>query len=85
MALQKDYKYKGITANYWKIWDYHYEIDSDSTTVVLALYLNKEARDENKFNFLSKIVIEEVKGEAIRSGLYQKLKEKELLINSLDI
>ena len=84
MALQKDYNYKGIIANYWKILDYKYESLSDETIVTIGVYLNKEARDANKLNFIDRIVLE-VKGENKRDGLYVELKNKKQFANSLDI
>ncbi len=54
MALQLDYTYKGITANYHKIISASENYKGNTTDVVVGVYKDKAARDEDVKNFLKK-------------------------------
>lgn len=53
MALQQNFDYKGITANYWKIIKTEEDIINSKTKVVLGVYVNKAARDTGIMNILT--------------------------------
>lgn len=74
MALQLTKKSKGIDANYWKIIESNYNVFGNSTNLKLALYINKEARQEGLNNYLE---VEQFSFEGFltQSEMYAKIKE----------
>lgn len=77
MALQLEKKYKGISANYWKIIISKYNAISKRTTATLALYFSKEARDADIANRLEEKEFQ-FDGELNIDQLYLKIKESVL-------
>lgn len=75
MALIKQVNFKGASANYWVILAYGYAKTSNSTSVVVGLYVNKTKRQEDiKENVLKQKQYTFV-GEFNRNQLYNKVKE----------
>ena len=52
MGLILQTQSKGITAEYWNIMVYRYNKFGNTTQIEMALYANKEARNEGLGNFL---------------------------------
>ena len=76
MALQKDYSYKGATANYWRIDKTHVNVSSGKTTVELRVYWNKAARDVDTLNFLPHREVKEFNEiDMTREDMYESVKE----------
>ena len=57
MALQLETKYKGVTANYWRINDFNHNDITDKAIVSLWLYLNEASKDESLENTLTRQVV----------------------------
>jgi len=75
MALQLTEKCKGLDANYWKIIYHANDHLAENTEVKIALYLDREAREENTENYLKTETIF-LKGlDLTREDIYIKLKE----------
>ena len=75
MALEKETKYLGVTANYWKIVETATNCLTNKTRGTVALYLNKEARTESEKNILGREVFEVEGTDLTRTQLYAKIKE----------
>lgn len=75
MALEKEYKYKGITAKYWKILGAGTDVVNNKTTVRVGLYVSSESREADIKNSLmvSNFNVEGV--DYTRDDLYVKIKE----------
>ena len=77
MAIQKEQKFKGIIANYWKIILCKYNAISKRTTVTMALYFSKETRDEDVANRLEEKELQ-FDEEITLENAYSKIKESVL-------
>lgn len=80
MALQKEYTLPtGVTGNYWKVSSLeNKDYKTNILLVKVELYLNKQARDNEKQPLFSKqfnIKIDNVESETEREDIYNKLKE----------
>lgn len=80
MALQKEYTLPtGVTGNYWKVSSLEKkDYKTNILLVKVELYLNKQARDDDKHPLFSKqfnIKIDNVESETEREDIYNKLKE----------
>jgi hypothetical protein len=78
MALQKNYDYKGINANYWKITNANWNGFINSMYIEMSLYVNEQARTSDVSNFLlTKSFIFENMAEVSREELYERMKDVE--------
>ena len=77
MALRKKTNFKGIDAEYWKIFSIGFNAFENITTISMGLYLNLETRNENINNFLD-VKIFSFQGEYTRPQAYEKIKESKL-------
>jgi len=48
MAINKEKEHKGYTAEYWRLIEWNSHIDRMQTVVTVALYKDKDSRDEDK-------------------------------------
>jgi len=78
MALRKDYNYKGITANYWKITNANWDGFINTMYIELSLYLNESSRNNNVNDVLiTKSFIFSNMAEVSREELYENIKNIE--------
>jgi hypothetical protein len=78
MALKKAKSIKGILAEYWKIYRNDQNMAENKTTVRLALYANKDARDAGVMNFLDLQAFTFDGVDFTREQLYAKIKESKM-------
>lgn len=78
MALKLEKTYKGVVADYWKIIEIKSIIRRDETEVTLALYKDKQTRDEDILNHLKveRILINGL--DYTRETAYDKIVESKL-------
>jgi hypothetical protein len=86
MALQKDFIWKGITCNYWKIISYNPSfLEGVNSFVNIGLYYNKTARDADVNNFIKSEQITLPSGDYTRQDLYSLIKQEEFFTDALDV
>lgn len=73
MALKKTTKFKGINAEYWKIFSIGFNALENKTQISMGLYLDQDARNGNVNNFLDTRTFA-YSGEYNRVEAYQKIK-----------
>lgn len=76
-ALQLERECKGITANYWRIKTLHFDADTNTTSITLALYESKRARNLGTNNDLDKTTMQ-FEGFCNQAECYAKIKESKL-------
>ena len=87
MALQKEYTLStGVTGNYWKISSLkNKDYKTGNCTVQVDLYLNEQARLDNKKPLLSNnfnIQLANLETETERQEIYEKLKEYKNILST---
>lgn len=87
MAIQKETQWKGLTASYWKIIDVKVDYQRGHTTTTVGLYANKEAREQDVQNYLTKYqyvfqkIFPHESAEDLRDQLYNEMLEMEQQIS----
>jgi hypothetical protein len=85
MALQLGSDFKGISANYWKIIDYHVDDLLGKTYVTMGLYVSSATRSASKFNLLKKLDPIPMAGiDLTRAQIYDNLKKLDIFKSAKD-
>lgn len=84
MAIILRRECKGTLCDYWKILNTSYDAITNQTNVILALYINQNAREAGTNNYLDQTTFT-FEGELDREGSYLAIKTTEEFINSTDI
>jgi hypothetical protein len=86
MALLLEKNYKGITANYWKIIDVHFDCLSNLTNATMGLYKDQEAREADPINNILETTAVQYDGvDFTRADLYPKVKLEESFATAEDM
>lgn len=88
MALEKQYKYKGVTAAYWRIEEINYSKRDNHLACRIFLYANIEAKlaceDLTSFGFVFDAKEYDFKKNLV-DFCYKKIKESEMFKDAKDI
>lgn len=86
MALERDTMFKGYIANYWRIVEWHTDVDRGYTDVEVKLYKDAQARlldENNQLNMITvKIKAVDLNG---RAGIYEELKKTNDFFGAKDV
>ncbi len=86
MALQKDYDYKGKTANYWKITKVVSDFIKNTTLIELFVYWNRDSRMAHIDNYLNHREIRIVNKTGLtREQAYEEVKATNWFDDAIDV
>jgi len=85
MALQKDIAFQGINLSYHKIMSIHEDFRNGNTQIVLASYINREARDLDIANMFKTTQINAQVYDLSRQEIYGLIKLEPGFEEALDV
>jgi ABC-type phosphate transport system ATPase subunit len=85
MALQKDIAFQGINLSYHKITDVIEDYRKGRTVIIMACYLNKEARIADVNSMFKSCQFEFNLYDLTRAEMYEAIKLEQDFIGALDV